>query len=385
MRHERHRFLLVWIASLIVACVPTFSQQPQQAPNPQAQTTNEQDFQCPHAADPRRRQRECNDQGFGLDETLAGEWDVVRRAMRHVGITPTASYVGALQTNVSGGPHEIWSYAGLLSIGLSADLGELIKARGLSVYVGAAWGTGSKLAGSLASTIPTSGLYAPSIYLGEMYLQQRLGGGKLTVLAGRLAAGNGFANLPMFNNYVAYGINPNPYSLGANDVTFFGPPPGTEWGAQATYAVSPSLELQGGIFNTNINSANGANHGADFTLQEGNKGVLTIAEADYFTHQRDKAKGKPGQVTIGYLHSSNSFPALNNPLIRSEGYSGVYLMAQQMVYRPGGLGTTEGATDWGAWTYNFKDLVSPVPVFGVAERVTPGSYPRAKTMSFPCR
>jgi Carbohydrate-selective porin, OprB family len=66
---------------------------------------------------------------------------------------------------------------------------------------------------------------------------------------------------------------------------------------------------------------------------------------------------------VGVLHNNNSFPALNNPLVRSDGYVGVYLMAQQTAYRPGGPGTTQGATVWGAWTCSSKDLVSGIPLF----------------------
>jgi carbohydrate-selective porin OprB len=360
MRVERKKLRFAAIGSLLIAALPAFAQQPPAAPGA---SSTEDNFRCPRPADPHRRALDCNDHAFGVDETLAERWDDVRRLMQRIGITPTASYTGALQTNVTGGSHEVWSYAGLLSLGLSTDFGELLKIPGLSAYVGAAWGTGSDLAASLDSTIQTSGLYAPSIYLGQMYLQERLKHGKLTVLAGRLAAASAFASLPVFNNYVTYGINPNPYSLGANDVTFFGPPPGSEWGAQATYTISPAILIAAGIFNTNVNSANGANHGTDFALQEGNKGVLSIAEIDYLTHQRNKSKGKPGQITLGFLHSSDSFPVLNNPLVRSDGYSGLYLMAQQMVYRPGGAETSQGATVWGAWTWNSKELVSQVPVF----------------------
>lgn len=287
----------------------------------------------------------------------------MRDFMKRVGITPTASYVGALQTNVTGGPHQAWSYAGILSVAAIADLNELARVPGLSAYVDFSWGTGSDLSGLVGSTLPTSTLYAPSFYLGEMYLQEKLFRGKLTLLAGRLAASNGFASLPVLTNYITYAINPNPYALGANDVTFFGPPPGSQWGAQASYVLHPAIQLNAGIFNTNVNSANGANHGTDFTLQEGNKGVVAIGEIDALINQTGKSKGKPGQITAGFLHSSNSFPALNNPLERSDGYSAVYLMAQQMVYRPGGEGTTQGATVWGSWTFNSKDLVSPLPLF----------------------
>lgn len=42
------------------------------------------------------------------------------------------------------------------------------------------------------------------------------------------------------------------------------------------------------------------------------------------------------------------------------------MLGQQMVYRPGGPGTSEGLTIWGAWAYSSKQLVSSMPVFGGA-------------------
>jgi carbohydrate-selective porin OprB len=346
----------------MAACLLTVSARAQQTPAASPVAT-EPKFGCGHPANPHRRQRECNGQEFGLDETLAGGWNDIRREAQHIGISPTASYVGVLQTNVSGGRDQVWSYAGQLSIGFNADLSELIKAPGLSAYVGISWGTGSNLAGSLDSPILTSGLYAPTFYLGEMYLQQSLLKKKLTMLAGRLAAANAFATLPVFANYVNYGINPNPFSLGANDVTFFGPPTGTEWGAQATYAVTPSIQIAAGGFNTNVHSANGDNHGTDFALQEGNKGALAIGEIDYFRNQRANSSGKPGQITAGFLHSNNGFPSLSNPAELQNGYNGGYLMGQQMVFRPDGPGSSRGATVWAAWARNSKQIISPVPEF----------------------
>jgi carbohydrate-selective porin OprB len=352
-------YVCLLVASTGSAQQPTPPQQPVVIP----QTTPDNIIQCSHAANPRRRQRGCNDQLFGWDEALAGDWNDVRRALREIGITPTASYVGTLQTNVTGGGHEVWSYAGQLSFGFSADFQEFTRIRGLSAYVGISWGTGSNLAASLDSLIPTSGLYAPSFYLGEMYLQETLAKNKLKILAGRLAASNSFASIPVFANYINYGINPNPFSIGANDITFFSPPTGTEWGAQATYTANRSIQFAAGAFNTNINSANGEDHGADFTIQEGNKGVLAIGEFDYLRNQGSNAAGKPGELAVGFLHNNNTFPTLTNPLSHSDGYSGAYVMGQQMIYRPDGRGTLRGATVWGSWTYNSKTLVNPVPWF----------------------
>jgi carbohydrate-selective porin OprB len=211
-----------------------------------------------------------------------------------------------------------------------------------------------------------------------MYLQQSLLKKKLTMLAGRLAAANAFATLPIFANYVNYGINPNPFSLGANDVTFFGPPTGTEWGAQATYAVTPSIQIAAGGFNTNVHSANGDNHGTDFALQEGNKGVLAIGEIDYLRNQRANSSGKPGQITAGFLHSNNGFPSLSNPAELQNGYNGGYLMGQQMVFRPDGPGSSRGATVWAAWARNSKQIISPVPEFWGGGLSYEGLIPRRK-------
>jgi hypothetical protein len=192
------------------------------------QASVERKFNCRHPANPHRRQLGCADEDFDWDETLAGGWNDIRRVAKRIGIVPTASYVGALQTNVTGGRDQVWAYAGQLSFAANTDLEELLNIKGLSAYVGASWGTGGNLAGSLGSVIPTSGLYAPSFYLGEMYLQQKLMRGKMTILAGRLAPANTFAALPVFADYVNYGINPNPFSLGANDLAFFSPPAGTD-------------------------------------------------------------------------------------------------------------------------------------------------------------
>lgn len=184
--------------------------------------------------------------------------------------------------------------------------------------------------------------------------------------------------MPVFTNYVTYGINSNPYSIGANDVTFYGPPPGTQWGAQATYELTPALKLAAGMFNTNLNSANGVGNGTVFALQQGNKGALVIGEVDYLLHQESDSTSKPGQITAGFLHSSDAFPKLSNPQEESQGYSGAYLMAQQMVYRPEGPGTTHGATVWAAWAYNANPGISVMPEFWSAGLSYEGLIPLRK-------
>ncbi len=320
----------------------------------------------------------CKDEEFDWDETLSQDWTGIRSKMRQVGISPSLSYTGALQTNATGGPHQIWSYAGQVVAGLSVDLEKLLKVPGMSVYVGGSWGTGSNLSGSLHNLFPVNSFYAPTYYLGEMYLQQILLNKRLTLVGGRLAAANTFATLPVLANYVSYGMNPNPYPLGGNDITFFGPPTGTEWGAQATYNVTPVIQVSAGLFNTSLNSANGQNHGTDWTLQQGNKGALVVAEVSYFPHTIASDQGRQGEYTVGFLTDNNSFPTLPGGDANSSGYTGVFAMGQEMVYQPDGPGSSRGLTVWGTWAYNSKPLISLIPLFWGAGASYQGLIPARK-------
>ena len=193
------RVVLFTAASMMVLVVASSNVFSQQAPsvgptaespnkdktdaNPQAQTSSDQiapagavppsrRLDCQHPADPHRRHMGCKDEEFDWDETLSQDWTGIRSKMRQVGISPSLSYTGALQTNATGGPHQIWSYAGQVVAGLSVDLEKLLKVPGMSVYVGGSWGTGSNLSGSLHNLFPVNSFYAPTYYLGEMYLQQ---------------------------------------------------------------------------------------------------------------------------------------------------------------------------------------------------------------------
>lgn len=351
---------------------------PPQTPQFPASAPKPKRIDCPHPPDPHRRHTGCKDEGFDWDETLSRDWTGLRSKMRQLGISPSLSYTGALQTNLSGGPHQIWGYAGQLVAGLNVDLEKLFKVPGMSVYVGGSWGTGDNLSGPLHTLFPVNSLYAPTYYLGELYLQQTLLNNRLTLLGGKLAAANTFATLPVFANYVNYGLNPNPYPLGGNDIAFFGPPTGTEWGAQAISNVTPVVQVSAGLFNTNLNSANGQNHGTDWTLQQGNKGALVVAEVSYFPHGIKGDQGKQGEYTAGFISDNNSFATLPNGDTQSGGYVGAFAMGQEMIYQPDGPGTSRGLTVWGSWAYNSKPLISIVPLFWGAGASYQGLIPKRK-------
>jgi len=336
---------------------------PTQVSHLPASTSKMNRMDCPRSADPHRRHTGCKDEELDWEETLSHDLAGLRSKMWKLGISTSLSYTGLLQTNATGGPHQIWGYAGQLVAGLNVDLGKLLKVKGMSVYVGGSWGTGDNLSASLGTLFPVNSIWASTYYLGEMYLQQTLLKSRLTALGGRLAAANTFATLPVFNNYVNYGLNPNPYPLGGNDIAFLGPPTGTEWGVQATYILTPAVQISAGLFNNNLNSASGQNHGTDWTLQQGNKGALVVAQVSYYPHGIVTDQGKQGEYTVGLISDNNSFSTVPGGEAKSGGYVGAFAMGQEMVYQPDGRGTMRGLTVWGSWAYNSKPLISIVPLF----------------------
>jgi porin len=318
---------------------------------------------CQHAANPNKRRFGCKDEDFDWEETLTADWNGARAEAKKLGITPTAAYYSALQTNATGAPHQVWGYTGQLTTALDFNFDKLVSIPGMSLYVSASWGTGSNLSATINSVFPVNPNYAVGAYLGEVYLQQKFLQDNLTLAAGHLAASYTFAGLPIFENYVSLALNPTPVSLISNDLSFTGPPPGLEWGAQAVYSVTPVVQVAAGAFNTNPNSAMNGNV---FALQQGNIGVLVTAQVSYLLNQGPNDKGKPGQYTAGFFADNNSFATLPNGNPRSDGNAGIFVLGQQMIYRPKDAGPSEGLTIWGAWAYSSKQVVSSMPLFGGA-------------------
>jgi carbohydrate-selective porin OprB len=264
---------------------------------------------------------------------------------------------------------------GQLTTGVDFNFEKLLKAPGMSVYFSEYWGTGSNLTATIGSVFPVATNYGVGSHLGEIYLQQKLLDGDLTLSAGRLAANYTFAGLPVFDNYVTAAINGTPDSVLVNDLSYTGPPPGLEWGAQAVYSPTPVIQIAAGVFNTNPNSANDGNI---FAFQQGNEGALVTAQLTYLHNQRSKDRGKPGQYSAGFFEDTNDFAILPAGHSRSNGNAGIFVLGQQMVYQPEDAGSTQGLTMWGAWAYSGKQSVSPMPVFGGVGVSDEGLIPRRK-------
>jgi porin len=163
--------------------------------------------------------------------------------------------------------------------------------------------------------------------------------------------------------YLNGGINPVPGDLVINDATFTSYPPGVEWGAQAIYNVTPRFQVAAGVFNTNQNSAGGGKGGLDFSFQQGNRGALSVVQANYLFNHAPEDVGLPGQYSFGGFYDSNRFTSLSNPNATKSGTYSIYGMFQQMVYRDGGAGSQKGLTVWGETAIAPKSSVNTMPYF----------------------
>ena len=320
------------------------SSQPEAAPTPA--NGKQRKLKCQHAANPNQRRFGCKDEDYDWEETLAGDWAGARAEGKKLGINASGSYYSALQTNFTGKQHQMWGYVGQLTTAVDFDFDKLLKIPGMSLYFSDSWGTGSNLTAAIGSVFPVNPNYAVGVYLGEIYLQQKFLDGRLTVAGGRLAANYTFAGLPVFDNYVSFAIDPTPVSIVNNDLSYAGPPPGLQWGAQAVYNITLAVEVAAGVFNTNPHSANNGNI---LAFQQGNKGALVTAQLSYLYNQRPSEKGMPGQYTAGFFEDNNAFAVLPHGNFKSDSNHGFFVLGQQMVYRPEGPGTSQGLTIWGAW------------------------------------
>ena len=199
-------------------------------------------------------------------------------------------------------------------------------------------------------------------WAGELYLQRTVDDGRLSFAIGRLASSPSFASLPVAYNYlnsaIAWG---NPNALGIDDPEFTGFPVGIQWGMQAVYLLTPSVEVGVGVYNNDPHAAAGDEHGFHLSLQDGNVGALTVAQVSWLRNQGKNDRGLPGQYSIGGYWDGNHFATLPSGADSATGMYNLYFMFQQDITRPGGERSDRGLTVWGTASYTGKTGIALMP------------------------
>jgi carbohydrate-selective porin OprB len=358
----RFRFLL--LAALACSALPAGSARGEDAVDPDPPAGMSDDYRrstrrCPRPADPRKNPMDCRLDWFDAALLAVTEfWAGTRDELQAIGVTPRASLYGSFFGNVGGPvPDPVWG--GTLALSLALDMGKLAGApRGLSFYV-------SGLGGWSRAPwpFPVSVNYMrTNAWLTELYVQQELLDGTLTLAAGRLQPALTFAVLPMMLNYVGP-------VLFAGWLTFDEPPypPGvaSQWGAQGVWTIAHQFQVSAGVYDNNHYAARGDLHGFDWQFQQGNKGVFAMGQVAWLPGAKPGTLELPGLYALGGWYDGNDFPALGAGAGASSSF-GFYAQGQQMVLRQGGLGSARGLSVWGQVTWTPCVEVNLTPLGGIA-------------------
>jgi len=309
-----------------------------------------------------------------------GDWGGYRRTAEDWGFTLSGFTATDLLANTSGGQRRSFAAANSTLLALDIDFGKLAGWQEFIVHSEAWWAGGNNLSGSnrIANLFNVAQAYTPNgLYLGQLYAQQKLFADQLMLQAGRMTTANNFASLPVTADYVSLANNVIPDSLPINTLPFTGPP-STQWGAVATVTPIPEIQFTAGVYAANRRSSelDGTN-GIDFSMDL-SRGVMPAGQVTYLHEQNRGDTGLPGTYYIGGFYAGDKYDRIAGGPPKKGNY-GFYAIGQQMAYREGGPGSSQGLTPWLSATYQPQQNINLLPVFVAGGAVYEGLVPGRDT------
>ena len=283
---------------------------------------------------------------------MTGDWGGVRTKLEKEGISLRAHYVSETAGNPTGGLRQATQYAQQIDFGADLDLEKLVDLKGGQIHVTFSDRAGNSLSdldlGAFAEVQEIFG-GGQDFRLAILTYEQSLFDGMLDIKGGWLNVGDDFATSPLYcyfqNN--AFCGNPLAPTLDAGFTTF----PGASWGGIIKVQPESDLYAQAGAYQVNPSNAETGN---GFIL--GSAGVTGIIVPVEVGWTPDKALfGLPGDLRVGGYYDNSSVADLGAPVNGPEqlmsGRWGLYVLADQMVWREGGPSSNRGLTLFAAFTY----------------------------------
>jgi len=268
---------------------------------------------------------------------LTGDWGGWRTKMLERGFHFQLGYIGETMASVSGGLRRGGSYNGLVKAALEVDTERATGGwRGGNFFASALALHGDSLSAKrVGDATALSNLDAyDSVRLYELWLEQSLWDGRVSLRAGQLLADEEFA----FTEYGGLFLNSAfgwPHFISANTVNtgpaFFA----TALGARLKLEPREHFYLQAGVYDGDtFDDPLGGDprknaRGTRFHLG-GDQGVFSLYEAGWKWNQGEDAKGLPGNAKLGGWHHSGV------PATGAQSLHGLYLAAEQLAWREAG-------------------------------------------------
>lgn len=264
-------------------------------------------------------------------DTAIGSWSSYRNRLKDHGVTISSNYTTDICGNPVGGLSQTTAYAGLFYFAGALDFEKLASIKGLNFKISNYLFSGRNLSNSIGNFYWVQEVYAKgNYYLGELDLSQSLFEDRFVLEVGRLFAGDIFGVSPFSQYYLTSGINGR---MGAipSDV-FFPHYQVAAWGVRATYQPNKNWNFITGLYNADSSVADPSNHGADLSFAM-DEGCLVVGQLTY-KHGHDRNDTVlPGSGSLGGYYESGKFQDLSDPTKTRRGNYGLYLMADQMIYK----------------------------------------------------
>jgi porin len=311
---------------------------------------------------------------------LSGVGKDVGASLADDGIYLTGRHMSEALDEVSGGRKQGAFYEGFTSVGADFDMSKIAGINGGIVHFLVSDLAGQPYAGYTGSYFGYNRAYAyeDGVRLNEFSYEQELFDNRVRILAGRINASADFDTSATQCLFVTTLCSQPPAFIYDKSVAAFLT---SSWGATMTLKPSEPTYVKFGVYEDEpmlAASNQNAWPGHDWDMQS-SAGATFPVQVGYQTNPQNDPY--PRAYDIGGFYDSSSYadPLLNNagkarvlsggaPL-EDDGRSGVYLQAQQMVYRPD-PNNDRGLTLFGAgnWSTSGEGVVANDVIVGVLDK-----------------
>lgn len=296
--------------------------------------------------------------------TLTGDWGGLRTDLAADGVAFRGDYVSETFSAVDGGLRHGGGYTQQIRVGADFDLEKLSGWSGAIVHVTVNDRRGKGVSSDVVGNrLPIQEAYGGQYTrLTELSVEQTLDGGRLNLRGGYFAMGNDLGGMPIGCNLVNAAFCAHPLSM-SGDSGWYNYP-NARWGLAARYAVRPNVLLRTGVFQVNPSLNDEANAWRPFA--SGSTGVMLPLEVEY---DRGSGGGMPGHYKLGAYYDSSRVTR-QGETGTVKGRYGVYLLADQTVWRRGG----RSLSLFGQVTAN-PEASAPITRWYEAGLVRTGTFP----------
>jgi porin len=269
--------------------------------------------------------------------TLTGDWGGARTRYAEAGVNFRGDYVSETFANVSGGLARGSTYAQQLRLGADLDMARLAGWSGATLHLTINDRRGAGVSADyIGNRLPVQEVYGgPYTRLSEASYEQNLADGRLNLRLGFFAMGNDLGGMAIGCQLVNAAFCAHPLSLSGNSGWYNYP--NARWGAAIRYQLRPELLVRTGVFQDNPRLGDREN--AFHPFAAGTAGVLLPLEVEYAPGSAAHGTGLPGHYKLGVLYDTARVKR-QGETGTVDGRYGVYLLADQMIWRqgPGGRG-----------------------------------------------